>query len=213
MARLRVRWANDPNELPGPGEALARLQYTSQRRETFPDGTSGIVRGGYRISIETHDGRRLVADVPQSDSERAAPLVESDADAELVHALNRVWRAAAPIGRPPEVEQRIAAIIAAVRAGARTRRAAAQALGQLTEWGELRGSFKRDVADERTSRRRQATGPRDSVRHHVLVGPGRAATTTLRQRTKGLWPFRLRGLRFGTLTACPRRRWGRENDS
>jgi hypothetical protein len=60
MARLRVRWAKDAEEQPGPGEALARLHHTWQRRETFSDGTSGIVRGGYKVSIETHDGRRLI---------------------------------------------------------------------------------------------------------------------------------------------------------
>ena len=146
MARLRVRWTSNPDELPGPGEVLARLRHGWQRRQTFADGTSGIVRGGYRITIDASDGRGLVADVPAADSDRAAPLVESDAPADLVDALNRAWRARPPLGRPSELEQRIAALVAAVRAGARTRRAAAQALGQLTEWGEERGNFKRDVA-------------------------------------------------------------------
>ena len=101
MVRLRVRWTKDPEELPGHGEALARLRHTWQRRERFPDGTSGIVRGGYKIIIEAHGGRRLVADVPPGDSDRAAPLIEADAPADLVDVLNRAWKQRqGAIGRP-----------------------------------------------------------------------------------------------------------------
>lgn len=95
---MRIRWSRDPEELPQPGEALARLRHT--RVERVPLGAGMMTRfAGYRMSIETGDGRLLVAEVPGSDSPHTAPLVPSDADTELVGLLNRAWRAR-HLGRP-----------------------------------------------------------------------------------------------------------------
>ena len=107
MAPRKVRWADGPADRPAPGEYLARLWHTRRERVEYmlADGrrASGTRLAGFRMSIETADGRRLLADVPGSGDDRAAPLVESDAPPDLVDALTRAWRAQRPRGRPPGI--------------------------------------------------------------------------------------------------------------
>lgn len=141
---MRIRWTRDPEEKPLPGEVLARLWHTRVERIERKGGS--VTRlAGYRLSIQTPDGRELVADVPGSASDRAAPLVESDAPADMVRHLNRAWRAKGRPGRPSQRAERISAIVEAVRAGAATRLAAAQATGRVDEWDREHRDFLRDV--------------------------------------------------------------------
>ena len=97
---MRIRWSRDPEELPQPGEALARLRHTRVDRVAVTSGATMTRFAEYRISVETGDGRVLVAEVPGSDSPHAAPLIPSDAPADLVDLLNRAWRARQGVGRP-----------------------------------------------------------------------------------------------------------------
>lgn len=142
---MRIRWSRDPDELPGPGEALARLRHTRVETVTRTDGRTMTRFAGYQMSIETHDGRSLVADVPGSESAHAAPLVASDAPGDLRELLNRAWLARQRPGRRSEQEGRIEAIVQAVRAGASTRLLAAHAVGRVDEWGQERSDYRRDI--------------------------------------------------------------------
>jgi hypothetical protein len=123
VSRLRVRWADGPDDEPAEGEALARLDTVGAPRvETIPgagrpaapilvasDGS--VVPAGplqptdlvlatvtVRLSVETVDGRRLEA---RHGPDVDAPLIPADAPADLRDALVRAWRRVGKAGRPP----------------------------------------------------------------------------------------------------------------
>ena len=126
VASLRVRWADGPDDAPAEGEALGRLQRIprSSVPETIEGGgaeaaglridvTTGEVsrtesrrtdlvvsRSRYEIVLSTADGRRLVA---RFGNDVASPQADSDAPGDLRDALNRLWSASPPIGRPPAI--------------------------------------------------------------------------------------------------------------
>jgi hypothetical protein len=102
VTRLRVRWADGPNDRPGEGEALARLvpQHRSQSDRIARGGLAGpggeptdLVMSVARVllSVETADGRRLVTTF---DDGRAVPRID-----DLRDAWNVAWKATVTPGR------------------------------------------------------------------------------------------------------------------
>jgi hypothetical protein len=172
MPRLRVRWATGSDDKPAVGEAIARLARVpgSETAERYPraglpapalrlDKETGevtfteprptdlvISRHRMELTITASDGRELRA---HFGSDKNAPQIDADADDDLRDALIRAWRKRPPLGRPPEQEARIRAIVDAARdlgQGA-TRDRVAAALGRVDEWGEPHSDYKRDVSD------------------------------------------------------------------
>ena len=172
VARLRVRWTKDPKDKAVPGEALVRLFSVRASQETHPavgraalqiavSGTTGeaswsgpseptdlhLLRMQLQMSVETADGRRLVA---RFDPDLDAPQIGSDANADLQDALNRAWSAKRQPGRQSEQAARIDAIIdkAAESVDTATKLSVAQALGrvkQQSDWYEMTSQYKEDV--------------------------------------------------------------------
>lgn len=148
MTAPRFRWV-DADELlvpsdavperPGPGEVLVRLWHTRV------DERGRLA--GWRMSVETHDGRTLVADLPGADDDRSAPLVELDASRELVDLLDRAWREMSRMGRPPGLttiikDDQIREVVAAMRRdGVRVTQPAVATRGGWTI-DELRGYLR-----------------------------------------------------------------------
>lgn len=172
MARLRVRWTDNPDDVPAEGEAIGRLAAISGSTysETVPGG--GLEAPGlavdlnigelrrtashrtdlvtshsrYEMVVSTADGRRLVA---RFGPDVASPQTDSDAPADLRDAMNRLWKARSDPGRPSRREERIEMIVAATLelGEAATRRHVAEQLGRVNRESLAESSdFKADVA-------------------------------------------------------------------
>ena len=61
-------------------------------------------------------------------------------------AVRALYGLLASIGQPPGLEERIAAMVDAVRAGATSRVAAGQVLGRVNQWGFPQSDYKRDIS-------------------------------------------------------------------
>jgi hypothetical protein len=124
MTRLRVRWATGPDDVPGPGEAVARLaavegSYTTERYAaagrlapglaydratgelvpTAPRPTDLVVGRHRMVMTVTAAGRQPL--VARFGLDADSPQIDADAPADLRDALNRAWAERPPRGRAP----------------------------------------------------------------------------------------------------------------
>lgn len=158
MSGPRFRWVDPdlpfalgppaPMERPEPGQVLVRLWPT---REVPADGAPlvGARLRDWRMSIETHDGRSLVARLPNEgdEYEPGKPQIPVDAEHDLAELLMEAWEGRTKAGRRSEQSERIGDIIERCRemGAACTKRGVAASLGRVNDDGEPTSPFNRDV--------------------------------------------------------------------
>jgi hypothetical protein len=71
-------------------------------------------------------------------------LLASDPTAQW--AVRALFGLLSSLGHPPELEERITAMVDAVRAGATSRVAAGRLLGRVNQWGFPQSDYKRDIS-------------------------------------------------------------------
>lgn len=136
MARPRVRWADGPDDRPGPNEIIGRLERVGFAREHYPGagraaprvalGDDGelypvteprptdlsVTRATIRMTVEHGDGRRLVARFGLDADE---PQAGVGAPADLRDAVIRLWRERNKAGPPSGTGVTYAHLVDAVR--------------------------------------------------------------------------------------------------
>lgn len=127
MSRLRVRWAAGPDDVPAPGESVARMSRipgstvverypragrrapalvwqptTGELHATADQRSSDLVlaRSRMQVTLTVADGRQLVA---HFGPDASAPQIDADAPPDLRDAMVRACLARPPVGRPPGI--------------------------------------------------------------------------------------------------------------
>jgi hypothetical protein len=122
------------------GREVVLEEPSSQRRFAGSVVVAELFWSGHRypdLTISWPNGPKamLVSDVG---------LLASDPTAQW--AVRALLGLLARVGHPPGLEERIAAMVDAVRAGATSRVAAGRMLGRVNQWGFPQSDYKRDIS-------------------------------------------------------------------